>query len=765
MRRPVALALVLTLAWVATPSPSSAQGEASPPAARQRGREVAAVAAVDGTLLTRRPAGRRRLEGDPYALLSSGRLLGLLEELTAIRPHRGWRHSTTPGEAEALDWIEAGLRELPFLASLGLHSERHGFRTFTGVEFRETTVTLRRNGVSFTAPADSCPGHRDIIENALRFDSDGILNDRRPDPQLVQGPPLTVRSASQIDAMTPAQASGRVVLLDYAVVDRCLMSTSLAAARARALLDNRPAAIVMVTSFSNLPGESHGTFAGDVNAFTSIAVHPEVPVVGLRLEDLEGFGIHGWSGLAAVDRVTVSCDVDLVAPGESSYLLARIPGRDASRTVILGAHVDSPNTPGAFDNGSGAVALLEVARLIDESRVVPPVDLHLVWFGSHERGLYGSFNFTARHGELLDRTMAMLQMDCLGHPLDGIDNDIWLETWSSQVFGNDLLLWPGYLAGLAADHGITTRLADFHELVSDNSSFAGYGVPNANMVFMNPYQPYEVHYANHFHDPYDSIELADLEDETYVDMATIMVAAALATGADDPDLRSVPVPDRRALFVGSHTEGVHMSPAGLVGIGMALAWEGFDVDMIPYGQPVTPDDLAGADLVVALPVHDYPTPGYDVSAYDEAWSAAELDALSAYVLDGGLLVLTNTDRRLKYLNMAYDANEDWPDVNALAERFGVHYLSGVLASATATVTGSHPLTRGLMSIRMIEGNGHRFSLEAGEVLAVVGASPAAALVPHGAGEVLVLADLGMLGASEEPPANRRFWTNLGEYAR
>lgn len=766
MVRPLACALAVAFGCLSAQAPPAFSQDndvhaAAPPSIR----EIAATSDVVDAPSLRRLAGRRAVGGDPYDVLSSERLLELLEQLTAIRPHRGWRTSTSAGETEALAWVEAGLFELHFLGALGLEVERHAFRTFTGVEFRETIVTLRRDGVDFTAPADSCPGHRDIIENALRFDSDGVLNDRQSDPQVAQGPPLIVRSASQIDAMTPAQASGRVVLLDYAVVDRSLMSTSQAVARARALLENRPAAVVMVTSFSNVPGESHGTFAGDVNAFTSVAIHPEVPVLGLRLEDLEGFNIRGWGDLAAVDRVTVTCDVDLFAPGESSYLLARIPGRDASRTVILGAHIDSPNTPGAFDDGSGATALLEVARLIDESRVVPPVDLHLVWFGSHERGLYGSFNFTARHGELLDRTMAMLQMDCLGHPLDGTDSDIWLETWSSQVFGNDRLLWPGYLAALAADHGITTRLADFHELVSDNSSFSGYGVPNANMVFINPNQPYEVHYANHFHDPYDSIELARLEDETYVDMATIMVAAALATGSDNPDLRMTPTPDRRALFVGSHTEGVHMSPAGLLGLGMALAWEGFDVDMVPYGEPVTPEDLAGADLVVALPVHDYPTAGYDSSTYDEAWRSAELDALSSYVLDGGLLALTNTDRRLKYLNMAYDSNEDWPDVNLLAERFGVHYLPGVLASTAATVTGSHPLTRGLMSIRMIESNGHRFSLEVGEVLAVVGASAAAAVVPHGAGEVLVLSDLGMLGASEDPPANRHFWSNLAAYAR
>ena len=765
MRRRAAFTVVLGLACIAGLAPSHAQDDTVVRTAPAAVTEIAVASVVDDPPSPRRPSARRGLYGDPYQLLSSDRLLGLLEELTAIRPHRGWRHSTTSGEAEALNWIEAGLADLDFLSAVGLHTERHSFRTFTGVDFRETTVTLRRDGVDFTAPADSSPGHRDIIENALRFDSDGVLNDRNPDPQVIRGAPLIVRTASQLYGLTQAQAAGRVVLLDYAVVDRCLMTTNEAVTRARTLLEKLPAAVVMVTSFSDIPGESHGTFAGDVNAFTSVDSQPQIPVLSLRLEDLSSFGVSDWAGLAAIDRVTVTCDVDLFAPGESSYLLARIPGRDSSRTVILGAHIDSPNTPGAFDNGSGAVTLLEVARLIDQSRVVPPVDLHLVWFGSHERGLYGSFNFTAHHGELLDRTIAMLQMDCLGHPLDGIANDIWLETWSSQVFGNDRLLWPGYLAGLAADRGITTRLADVHSLVSDNSSFAGYGVPNANMIFMDPYQPYEVHYANHFHDPYDSIELARFEGDPFADMATIMVAAAMSTGADDPDLRMTPPPDRRALLVGSHTEGVHMSPAGLLGLGMALAWEGFDVDMIPYGEPVTPEALADADLVVALPVHDYPSPGYDDSAYDEAWTSTELDALESYVLDGGLLVLTNTDRRLKYLNLAYDGNEDWPDVNELAERFGVHYQAGLLASTTAAVTGNHPLTQGVTSIRMIESNGHRFTVEEGEPLAVVGSSLAVAIVPHGAGEVLVLADLGMLGASEEPPANRHFWSNLGEYAR
>ena len=46
-----------------------------------------------------------------------------------------------------------------------------------------------------------------------------------------------------------------------------------------------------------------------------------------------------------------------------------------------------------------------------------------------------------------------------------------------------------------------------------------------------------------------------------------------------------------------------MSPFAMTGFGMALAWAGYDVDLIPYGQPVTAEDLAGVDLVVALQVY------------------------------------------------------------------------------------------------------------------------------------------------------------------
>ncbi len=82
------------------------------------------------------------------------------------------------------------------------------------------------------------------------------------------------------------------------------------------------------------------------------------------------------------------------------------------------------------------------------------MDLYLAWFGSEELGLNGSSYFVSTHQELLDRTAAMLQLDCLSHPLDGIDASLDLVGWSYGRLGDDSLAWPDYLAQAAAQHGV-----------------------------------------------------------------------------------------------------------------------------------------------------------------------------------------------------------------------------------------------------------------------------------------------------------------------
>ena len=213
-----------------------------------------------------------------------------------------------------------------------------------------------------------------------------------------------------------------------------------------------------------------------------------------------------------------------------------------------------------------------------------------------------------------------------------------------------------------------------------------------------------------------------------------------------------------------------MTPSGFTELGMALAMEGFDVDLIPYGQAVTSTDLEDTDLVVVLPVVDYPSPEGDPDVYDEAWTEEEVAALVAYVDGGGLLVLTNSAHRLKFGNRGLDANEDWSDANDLASRFGITYHEGTIAGSQAQTEGRQPLVEGVTTLELGADNGVSFSVVGevqGQVLAKTGGKVVVALVDYGEadGQVLILADVGILATGWGEPHNLPFWRNLARYAR
>jgi hypothetical protein len=718
---------------------------------------------------------------DPLSLISQDSLFAYLEDLTTIEAYSGWRNSGSLGEQEALDYVQERLAEFSYLQDLGLEVERQEFRVFVGTEFWDSQLRLTVDGREVQVPASGLRGDRDSVPQALYFDSDGKLNDAERNPVVVAGSAVVIHSADEIEPLTSADLRGKVVLVDYAVVDRSVMDPQQATAIASDLLARQPAGVVLVTHNSNKIGESHGAFVGDLAAF-NWAERPTdkpIPILYARLEDLAPAGIDSLDDLSQVEAAHLTWDADVSSPATSGNLVVRIPGADPSEALILGAHIDSPNAPGAMDNGSGSAILLEVARVLDEAHFRPATDLYLAWFGSEELGLYGSAHFVSTHQELLDRTAAMLQLDCLSYPLDGIDASLDLVGWSYGRLGDDSLPWPDYLAQAAEQVGVAAGVTNSYTPWSDNSPFAGYDVPNADLIYMNEAQMEatgSLHYAAHIHDPYDTVDL--VQGDVFEQMARVAMAAvvespvaAVGAGSGASPLRVTPKPGRRVVLIGSRTEPVHMTPASLTDFGMAMSMAGFDVDLVPYGQPVTPADLEGADLVIVLPVVDYPGPGGGPELYDEAWTAEEIAILEQYVAKGGFLVLTNSANRLKYYNRVLDPNEDLADVGDLSGRFGAVFEDRVLSTGNVRVTGSSSLVEGVTSLSMAQANGVRFHLVEGtqsEVLAETGGQMVVALVQYGdaGGEVLVLADVGILGSSGEPTlTNLPFWQNLAEYAR
>lgn len=198
--------------------------------------------------------------------------------------------------------------------------------------------------------------------------------------------------------------------------------------------------------------------------------------------------------------------------------------------MILGAHIDFPNSPGAFDDGSGSASLLEVARVLDVSQIQPSVDVYLAWFGGHEIGTYGSAHFVSTHQELLDRSLGMLVMDGLGHPLDERTSHITLMTTSYGLFGDDRLLLPDFLSKAVASQSLTLDTLVEYGLIADNSNFDAFNVPNVFLGYINGNEwkskgSSYIHYSNHFHDPYETVDLASEVGEAFVGMTKVMLSA------------------------------------------------------------------------------------------------------------------------------------------------------------------------------------------------------------------------------------------------
>lgn len=112
-----------------------------------------------------------------------------------------------------------------------------------------------------------------------------------------------------------------------------------------------------------------------------------------------------------------------VGHGEARNVEAELPGGGhADEIVVVGAHYDSvAGAPGANDNGSGVAALLELARLLQESK--PARALRFVAFANEEAPYYrsdamGSWQHARRCRARGDTIVAMFSLETIGYYAD-----------------------------------------------------------------------------------------------------------------------------------------------------------------------------------------------------------------------------------------------------------------------------------------------------------------------------------------------------------
>src|SRR5213075_1797233 len=93
---------------------------------------------------------------------------------------------------------------------------------------------------------------------------------------------------------------------------------------------------------------------------------------------------------------------------------------------------------GATDNATGAIAVLEAARLLGAQKsagVRPRRTIRFVFFTGEEQGLFGSQHYVLRHRSEMPKTQAMLVLDNGTGPISGIALLRWddlRDTWRAM---------------------------------------------------------------------------------------------------------------------------------------------------------------------------------------------------------------------------------------------------------------------------------------------------------------------------------------------
>jgi hypothetical protein len=145
----------------------------------------------------------------------------------------------------------------------------------------------------------------------------------------------------------------------------------------------------------------------------------------------------GWTGdglrerlaegpfpLATGKRVRISVEIQGAPTATAHNVIGMIRGNDpllGSEVVIIGAHHDHIGLdtghrpfPGANDNGSGAAAILEMARAAQQADWHPRRTVLFATFGGEELGLLGSKVLAARMPFDSSQCVAMINLDMVG---------------------------------------------------------------------------------------------------------------------------------------------------------------------------------------------------------------------------------------------------------------------------------------------------------------------------------------------------------------
>jgi hypothetical protein len=112
-------------------------------------------------------------------------------------------------------------------------------------------------------------------------------------------------------------------------------------------------------------------------------------------------------------RLKLSLPNEIGSPIEQENVVGEIRGYEKpDEVVILGAHLDSWELgTGALDNGCNAALMIEAARAIKATGMVPKRTIRFILFSGEEQGTIGSFAYVKSHSAELDKIRGVIIFD------------------------------------------------------------------------------------------------------------------------------------------------------------------------------------------------------------------------------------------------------------------------------------------------------------------------------------------------------------------
>ena len=240
----------------------------------------------------------------------------------------------------------------------------------------------------------------------------------------------------------------------------------------------------------------------------------------------------GGAGRSSLALPSETLDFDTL---DSSQILAGeanvvgvIRGSDpdvAQEAVVIGAHYDHVGIGravdgdsvynGADDDGTGTVAILEIAR--DLASVPPRRTVVVLLSTAEEAGLLGTRWYIDNPVIPLEQTVADFQIEMIGRPDDvaGGSGHGWLTGYERTTMGDQLAE-----AGSPIVPDLRLDMRFFFR--SDNLPFAVEGIPAHTLSSYNLHEDY--------HQPSDEVEMVDFEHMAALVDAAVEAVRFLADG-------------------------------------------------------------------------------------------------------------------------------------------------------------------------------------------------------------------------------------------